>query len=75
MRGAMPSGCSVSRSALIGGSSRCGAAPAVSIGIAALAATTFHPRSTTIAGNGSWLVSSWSSASLIGPSSSSGRCE
>ena len=69
IRGAIPSGCSVSRSALIGGSSRCGAAPAVSIATAALAATTFHARSTTSAGNGSWLRSSWSSASLIGPSS------
>ena len=57
MRGATPCGCSDSRSTLTGGSSRCGAAPAVSNAIVALASTMFHFRSTTTAGYGSCALS------------------
>ena len=52
IRGAIPRGCSDSRSTLTGGSSRAGSAPSVSSGTPALAATSCQPRSTTTAGKG-----------------------
>ena len=53
MRGARPSGCRLARSTLTGGSSNSGATPSTSSAAARFAATSFHRRSTRIAGYGS----------------------